>query len=208
MAFTYFFRDAQVLETIATAVAPVLRGYRYVRIWDAGCAHGPEPYSLAIMLRENMSGFAFRNVNICATDIDATGQFGRIIAAGVYPEEEVRRVPEELKRKYFRSAGRPGYLQVCDEIRRRVSFRQHDLLTLVPPAAGFQIVLCKNVLLHFTPEQRVAVVRMFWESLADGGYLVLEKTQELPEETYGEFRRAECNGQVFRKVAAACALAA
>ena len=55
MAFTYFFRDLQTLELITKHVLPVLQGARYINIWDAGCAHGPEPYSLAILLRENMS---------------------------------------------------------------------------------------------------------------------------------------------------------
>ncbi|MBW2018210.1 MAG: chemotaxis protein CheR, partial [Deltaproteobacteria bacterium] len=61
MAFTYFFRDLQTLECIRDYVLPFLRSRRYIRIWDAGCAMGPEPYSLAIIFRENM-GATFRNV--------------------------------------------------------------------------------------------------------------------------------------------------
>jgi len=53
MAFTYFFRDMQTLEMIRDYVLPALRMRRYIHIWDAGCAMGPEPYSLAIILREH-----------------------------------------------------------------------------------------------------------------------------------------------------------
>ncbi len=52
MAFTYFFRDLQTLHLIRDQVVPSLRTSRYIHIWDAGCAHGPEPYTLAIILRE------------------------------------------------------------------------------------------------------------------------------------------------------------
>ena len=54
MAFTYFFRDLQTLETISTLASPSFRRAQHIHIWDAGCAMGPEPYSLAIILRESM----------------------------------------------------------------------------------------------------------------------------------------------------------
>ena len=54
MAFTYFFRDVQTLELVRDHVLPFLKTRRYINIWDAGCAMGPEPYTLAIILRESM----------------------------------------------------------------------------------------------------------------------------------------------------------
>ena len=71
MAFTYFFRDRQTLELVVEHALPVLKRRRYINVWDAGCAMGPEPYSIAIILRENMGRFLFRNVTIYATDIQA-----------------------------------------------------------------------------------------------------------------------------------------
>jgi len=208
VAFTYFFRDRQTLEFIAREVAPTLRGYRHIRIWDAGCAHGPEVYSLAMLLRENMTHFGFRNVHIEATDIDTTGRFGQTVTDGVYPEKELRRIPPALKEKYFRPARTPGHFQVCDEIRNSISFIQHDLLTLRAPRTGFRIIVCKNVLLHFSPAQRVEVIRMFDEALAEGGYFITEHTQPLPDEADVSFERVTCKGQVFRKLTAAARRAA
>jgi len=203
VAFTYFFRDRQTLELIASEVLPALRGYRYLRIWDAGCAHGPEPYSLAILLRENMSHFLFRNVRIHATDVEASGAFARNVAEGVFPQEELQRVPPDLKRKYFRPGDAPGLWRVRDDIRQSISFARHDLLSLKPPRTGFRLIVCKNVLLHFTPLQRVRVVRMFHDALADGGFFVTEQTQSLPGPAVDWFERVTCKGQVFRKLPAA-----
>ena len=173
--------------------------YKYINIWDAGCAHGPEPYSIAILLRENMTEFLFRNVRIYATDIDISNRFGRIIAEGVYPEHELKRIPPHIRAKYFRPTGRPSLYRLCDELRARIRFLKHDLLSLVPPRRGFNLIVCKNVLLHFRPTQRAEVIAMFHETLAEGGFLILEQTQELPSQSEELFERVSCRGQLFRK---------
>jgi len=55
MAFTFFFRDLPTLNGIRNHVIPKLKDNQYINVWDAGCAMGPEPYSLAIIFRENLS---------------------------------------------------------------------------------------------------------------------------------------------------------
>ena len=200
MAFTYFFRDSQTLDTIVKNVLPALQGYRYIDIWDAGCAHGPEPYSIAIMLRENMSHFMFRNVRIYATDIDTTNQFGRIVEEGVYPAGEVQRIPPAIKQMYFAETERTGYYKIDDEIRSCVKFSKHNLLSLKPIRRELSLIVCKNVLLHLMPEERADVIEMFFGALREGGFLALENTQEMPDRAKKMFEPITCLGQVFRKV--------
>jgi len=181
MAFTYFFRDLQT---------------------DAGCAHGPEPYSIAILLRENMSHFLFRNVRIFATDIDTSRQFAEILAKGHYPLEEIKRIPSAIRQKYFTPLNGNGVFQLDDAIRARVTFTRHDLLSLEPVRSGLGLIVCKNVLLHFDPLRRVEVLKMFHSSLASDGFLVVEQTQKLPGEVRGLFEQVSSDGQMFRKVEA------
>ena len=200
MAFTYFFRDKQTLDLIVEHVVPDLRRHRYINVWDAGCAMGPEPYSIAVILRENMGPFQFRNVSIHATDIDESGDFGEIIARGVYPEVQVKRIPSELLGKYFLPCDGMGQYRISDEIRKAVTFQRHDLLSLEPIREGFGLIVCKNVLLHFQPHERVKVIEMFHRSLSQGGYLVTEQTQELPREMERLFRSVTTLGQLFQKV--------
>lgn len=203
MAFTFFFRDKQTLELIAQHVIPDLKRRMYINIWDAGCAMGPEPYSLAITLRENMGPFLFRNVRIYATDIDESGEFGAIINRGLYPAERVKRIPPDLFQKYFSTNGRPGYYEISQEMKKAVQFQQHDLLSCKPVREEFGLILCKNVLLHFQSQQRVEVIRMFHRALAEDGYLVIEQTQKLPAEVEPLFRRVTGAGQIFQKVTVA-----
>ncbi len=200
MAFTFFFRDLLILELAMKHVVPFTMGRSRARIWDAGCAMGPEPYSLAIMFAESMGYFAYKNLTIYATDIDETDTFGPTIKAGIYPEEELKRIPEDLFKKYFKPNGKPGHFQVIDTIRERVVFQKHNLLSLQPIGDDFSFIMCKNVLLHFQPQERVEVIKAFHRSLSLGGYFATEQTQKVPKEIEHMFEQVAFDGQIFKKV--------
>jgi chemotaxis protein methyltransferase CheR len=200
LAFSFFFRDQQVLERVVEHVLPSLAGRSHPRIWDAGAAMGQEPYTLSIMLAERMGHFAFSNLRIEATDVESTGQFARIIEAGAYPKDELSRLPEGILENYFEPNGKPGHFRVIDKIRQRVVFQRHDLLSCEEIGHGYSLVLCKNVLLHFQPPERVEVLRMFHRALAPGGLLATEHTQEMPRELAPLFQRVIPDGPLFRRV--------
>ena len=199
MAFTFFFRDQTVLDLIATHVVPTLSGYSRIRIWDGGCAMGPEPYSLAITIAEKMGHFAFRNVHIDATDIDEQGVFEKIIENGVYPIDQLERITPEIFGKYFTPGEGKGEFRVVDSIRQAIHFKRHDLLSLKSIADGYRLIVCKNVLLHFHPAERVNVIRMFHSALAPGGFFATERTQEMPRELAHLFEKMSEEGQLYRK---------
>jgi chemotaxis protein methyltransferase CheR len=200
LAFTYFFRDMQTLEMIRDHVIPALRTRRYIHIWDAGCAMGPEPYSIAIMLRENMGHMIFRNVKIHATDLDESGQFGNIIKEGVYAEDQLKRIPKKIFAKYFKQDGKPGYFRIAEEIRRSVSYHWHDLLSLEPIRIDLGLIICKNVMLHFKEQERINVTRMFHKALVDDGFFATEQTQKMPPQLAGMFEPVATHAQIFRKI--------
>lgn len=197
MAFTFFFRDSETLDLAIRHILPTVQGQAFIHVWDAGCAHGPEPYTLGILLREQMSEIFFRNVRIHATDVEP--QFRSQVTSGIYPIEELQRIPSELFQRYFRETDRPGRYQVVEEIRSRVQFTQHDLLALKPIRQDLSLIVCKNVLLHFDECQRHAVLRMFHESLRDDCLLATEHTQKLPADLNGIFTPVVANAQIHRK---------
>ncbi len=181
-------------------VLPFVAGRSRIRIWDAGCAMGPEPYTLAIAFAESMGKFAYRNLLIRATDIDQGNLFAEMIGNGVYPEVQLKRIPQDLFAKYFEATDEPGHFRAVEELRQRVRFEKHDLLSLQSIGTGFSLVVCKNVLLHFHPDERVAVLRMFHDSLLSGGFLAMEQTQALPEALSSRFERVAADAQVYRKL--------
>ena len=200
MAFTYFFRDLAALNAIRDYVIPELRKHRYINVWDAGCAMGPEPYSLAIIFKETLGHYEFKRLKIYATDLDEeSGKFGKIIAKGIYPEETVKRIPKDIFTKYFSPDSKPGCYKIADEIIGSVSFQKHDLRALQTIRDNFGLIVCKNVLLHLQESERINVIKMFHKSLAPGGFFVTEQTQKMPGETDRLFKHITRTVQLFQK---------
>lgn len=205
MAFTFFFRDQQVLEKAVEHCLPIISGRNHPRIWDAGAALGQESYTLSVLFAERMGHFAFNNLRIDATDVENTGHFAHVIEAAMYREDELSRLPEGIVDKYFERSDKPGTFRVIDRVRQRVVFQCHDLLSLKEIGRDYSLVVCKNVLLHFRPPERVDVLKMFHRALASGGFFVTEHTQEMPLELAPMFERVIPDGQLFRKLeAGAC----
>jgi chemotaxis protein methyltransferase CheR len=169
---------------------------------------GPEPYTLLILCAQRLGKFAFKNFALDATDIDESGEFGSVIKEGRYPLEQVQRIPEDALNAYFTPDAAKQWYTVNDILREKIRFVKNDLLTLTPPGVGYAMVVCKNVLLHLTAEQRVEVIGMFYESLAENGILVLEQTQKMPDECAHLFTKAINDQPVYKKQVVAEAIAA
>ena len=125
MAFTFFFRDQHVLDSIVQHVVPSVMGRSFIRIWDAGCASGEEAYSVAMLLVESLWPFASNNLRIDATDIEENSQFADMITSGMYPSEF-------LKGSSSKVAGQ--VLPPCGTPRLRGVRRRAPQLHLLPAA--------------------------------------------------------------------------
>lgn len=197
MAFTFFFRDLPVLAHGVDEVLRVALGRMRIKVWDAGCALGQEPYTLAILFAEKM-GAAFNNLYLDATDYDEENHFGDVVREGIYRYDDLQRIPQEIFSTYFEHRGEDRY-QIVQRIRNRVFFRYHDLLTLEPIGTDYSMIVCKNVLLHFSYPQRIEVIRMFHRSLTTGGVLAMENTQKMPTELAHLFEQVHPDSQLYRK---------
>lgn len=201
MAFTFFFRDAQTLRLAIEHFHPYIQSRSKITVWSAGCAMGQEPYTFAILLREIIGPHLFRNAKIYATDLDQYDNYGKIITEGKYLAKDLERIPPDIFARYFNPVpGEPEYCLIIEEIRSAVEFKKHDLLTFEPIRSGVHLIICKNVLLHFSAEERLRVWQMFWSALEDGGFMLHEHTQKLPEEMNGKFEPILMNAQIFRKI--------
>ena len=201
MAYTSFFRDSDALGAIEKIVIPSLSHHRQIPIWDAGCATGEEPFTLAMLFASNMGPFSFRGLDILATDHEESSfpQFADHIKKAVYGRKDIVWVPEGLRSAYFLPTDDPELFQLSADIREKVRYLQHDLITLVPPEMGKSLIVCKNVLMHFTPDQQAAVLEMFWKTLSPHGYLALDGNQALAPELAGRFDRVEASLPLFKK---------
>lgn len=200
MAFTFFFRDIHTLEQLTQAFIPIVTNMSKIKIWDAGCAMGQEPFTFALLLSEKMGYFGFKKVHIDASDIDESNLFEHIVTSGIYSYSDLQRIPKEIFENYFKKLEGTENYQLIENVRNRVKFRKHDLLTLKPFDGNYNLVICKNVLLHFSPEQRIEVIKMFHSSLTEGGLLTTEQTQKMPPELNDMFKQISTNANVFQKI--------
>jgi chemotaxis protein methyltransferase CheR len=198
MAFTFFFRDQDTLARAVEHIVPLACGRSRTWVWNAGCAMGQEPYTLAILMAESLGYFAFRNLQILATDYDEP--LLKTLQDGIYPEVELQRIPRDLFEKYFEPTGNKGHYRVIEMIRNSVTASHHDLLSFKPIRDGFSLVICKNVLLHFQYRERIEVYRMFHRAMGTGALLATEHTQKLPPEVSDLFEQVVQDGQLFRKI--------
>ena len=113
---------------------------------------------------------AVRDISILATDLDA-GVIERA-KVGLYPERALKEVPPTVVKQYFVNEGH--YYQVKDEIKKTVTFKQHNLLK-DRYDTGFDLIVCRNVMIYFTEEAKDQIYTNFSKSLKPGGILICRK---------------------------------
>ncbi|HYO51854.1 CheR family methyltransferase [Archangium sp.] len=167
---TYFFRHPEQLRELAR-LAPAHLGPFLV--WSAGCASGEEPYSVAMALLA--AGLTPEHIRVVGTDV--SGRALERARRATYSPWSVRRIEPELEKRFL--SIRPESVSVPPEVRARVEFRRHNLVTDPPPVSGAQAVFCRNVLIYFPPEVIPSILERLVRALAPGGWLFLAPA-ELP----------------------------
>jgi chemotaxis protein methyltransferase CheR len=170
---TMFFRDGHPFESLRKIVIPKLMERRSVkkvlRLWSAACSSGQEPYSLAMLLRENFP-IGDWYINIVATDLNPA-MLDRA-REGYYSGFEVQRgMPIQYLMKYFDQMG--DRWRMKQEIRDMVEFRKLDLLGDISALGVFDIVMCRNVLIYFEQAAKSKVMNSIAAQLASDGVFML-----------------------------------
>jgi chemotaxis protein methyltransferase CheR len=178
---TYFFRDRACFETLEQHVLPSLiaahrsEAVLRLRLWSAGCATGEEPYSLAILLDRLLLDRADWSLTILATDINLEAL--EAAERGCYRAWALRETPPWIRERYFHRRGAEIF-ELDPAIRRMVTFTPLNLAengypTAVTNTSAMDLILCRSVLMYFTPEaQRATVARLRQALVADGWLIV------------------------------------
>jgi len=170
-----FLRDKHKWTYLADNILPALLKERgRLRIWSAGCSHGAEAYTLAMILGELQNGVGGHY--ILATDIDLD-MLSRAKRGGPYSSEDVEDLGQARLDKYFDI--RDGAYWVRAPLRSKIKFRRHDLLN-DPFENRFDLVVCRNVVIYFIDETKKELYRRFAASLRNGGILFVGATEIVP----------------------------
>ena len=171
---TYFFRDRIMFDLLAHEVLPDLAakraGVRRLSIWSAGCSTGQEALSLAMLFAEEPQRWEGWRIDILGTDISS-----KAIAAarsGCYSQFEIQRglgVTQMLR--WFDET--PQGWRPRRDLSRRIRFNQRNLLDPPPDGGGFDLVLCRNVLLYFDRTNRGRAFERLAEAVSPEGWLMM-----------------------------------
>lgn len=169
---TEFFRTPEKFVELEKKVLPdLLARSNRLNIWSAGCSIGAEPYSLAMILNDITPGVKHR---ILATDLDV--EMLAKAKQGVYTNSEYKNIPSDRALKYFKQEG-DKYV-ISPDIRAKVEFERHNLL-LDNFQTGFDLILCRNVVIYFTEEAKDILYRRFFTALKPGGVLFVGGTEAI-----------------------------
>lgn len=187
---TEFFRNEDVWEL----VHELLPEDGEVRALSAGCSEGRETYSFSILTAE-------KGIDAKVEGVDIDGEAVKRAMSGRYDEVDIERL-ENLDflsdiNRYIREDG-DGYV-VTDEVRDRVGFHRSDVSDLMR-SLSFDFVLCRNLLIYVNDSEKASVLEGLTEVLNEGGYLVLGKTERMPEEYDDAFETVDSRLRVYRYV--------
>jgi chemotaxis protein methyltransferase CheR len=171
---TYFFRDRSPFDLLARHALPELakkrHSSRHIRIWSAGCSTGQEVYSIAMLFAEDPEKWQGWTIDILGTDVSsAVVDRAR---SGLYTQFEVQRglgINQTIR--WFEEC-EDGWRAV-EDIRRKIRFQVHNLLEAPPHPGGFDILLCRNVLLYLTSDKRKLAFDRLASAIASDGWLML-----------------------------------
>ncbi len=173
------FRDPGYFRMLREQVVPHLRTFPSLKVWVAGCSHGEELYSLAILFREE--GLEQRTM-FYATEINR-GALERA-KAGIYDLDRIPLFTENHRRSGGRSSLSDYYTAaygaaVFDKsLRERTVFAEHDLAA-DQVFSEMHLISCRNVLIYFDNELQNRAVGLFKDSLTRGGFLGLGASESL-----------------------------
>jgi chemotaxis methyl-accepting protein methylase len=183
LTITRFYRNSWLWSDLGSLIPEVqktLEQGEVLRIWSAGCGGGEEPFSLALLLDDLVHAGLLSNAwSILGTDSDQAS-LARA-RAGEYSWGSVREIPGNLLDRWFEE--RNGLWVLSDVIRSMVEIRHHDLINTDPPGRYHVVFLRNSVLTYNTDEIQRKVLGRIRGCLLDPGYLVIGRTEKIPDGT-------------------------
>jgi chemotaxis protein methyltransferase CheR len=173
---TEFFRDPARWDLVRQDVVPhLIKNAREnhqiggLKFWSAGCSIGTEAYTMAILMDESAPT---QKHSILATDLDR-GALLKARARGPYTQDDIRSLSAAQRHKYL-SAAAPYY--VTESLQKNIHFQEQNLIT-DRFETGFDLIVCRNVVIYFTTEAKDLLYAKFSAALRPGGVLFVGGTE-------------------------------
>lgn len=199
---TRFFRDASTYAALARTVVPALwmNAPDDIAVWSAGSASGEEAYSLAALFHEHARQqdalASLGRVQVTGSDIDRQSLLAA--AAAEYSTAAFADAPPELLDRLFPLVN--DRRAVVPSLRALVRFERRDLLCDPPPAARYDLIACRNVIIYLGREAQATLLATLYRALRPGGYLVLGRAEILFGESRALFSSVDARERIFQRI--------
>ncbi|MBQ2381144.1 MAG: protein-glutamate O-methyltransferase CheR [Succinivibrio sp.] len=199
---TLWFRDTYPYTALENTILPELakRAKYPVRIWSAACSSGQEPYSIAMIVQEQLGKMLHvdpKQTQIIGTDLSP--EMLTTCRLGQYDVHALSRgLSAERKAKFFKPCHKPNMMQIDVRVKSMVEFRPMNLLGSYALMGKFDVIFCRNVLIYFSNEVKADILRKLTMCLNPGGYLILGSTETLVGVS-DKYEMMRCNpGIIYR----------
>jgi chemotaxis protein methyltransferase CheR len=172
---SWFFRHMEQFEIFREIILPDLVTKRvnpgqHITINCFGCSAGHEPYSVAIVVAEELFINLRAFVRINAVDLSTEVLWKA--KEGFYADLEVKNVPSELLKRYFIKEI-DGY-RLLPRISNMVNFFPFNMNSENWNKFNFcDVIFCRNTMIYFGERARERILKKLVNSLRNGGFLVL-----------------------------------
>lgn len=198
---TEMFRDPSFYKAVSTHVIPYLRSYQRIKVWNAGCSTGEELYSYTIMFEEAK---LYDRSFFYGTDINA--DVLELAKNGIYDLQKMKQYSENYQKSgamhtladyYYANYGAAS---INHSLKKNVLFSAHNLAS-DGVFNEFQLISCRNVLIYFNTDLQKKVIDLFYNSLANFGFLCLGSKETLRSSELGRFKIIDSKNNIYQKTA-------
>ena len=175
-----FYRDKEIFDEFINDELPfhiASNKEKVINIWSAACAGGYEPYTIAMILSEELlRGDSDWSINIYATDLSQIAvKFAR---DGVYDLSQVSNLPKNYIKNYFIKKG--GKFYIKENIKKLIKFEERNLADHPEPMRHkFDYIFLRNVLYYFDVIQAKGILKVISKNLNEGGGIILGLDEKL-----------------------------
>jgi chemotaxis protein methyltransferase CheR len=198
---TEMFRDPIFFKAFKMHVIPYLQSYQHIKVWSPGCSTGEEVYSLAILFEEhemyNRSFFYGTDINYKVLEI---------AKEGIYSLQNMKQYSENFIEVGSTNSLANFYTAKYDaasikrKLKKNLLFSMHNLVS-DGPFNEFQLISCRNVLIYFDSGLQSHVIKLFYESLANFGFLCLGSKESIRSpELLKKFKVVDQKNNIYQKI--------
>jgi chemotaxis protein methyltransferase CheR len=176
---SYFLRHSEQYPLLLNEVSTCVDKGGVYSIWSCGCSRGEEPYSIAILVQDQLGYSGIEHTTILASDMDP--QVINIAKSGHYRAWSFRGVSQDFINRYFtKCSGDDFCLQ--EAVRKSVLFEVGVFPQRLEEYASSSVdlILFRNVAIYLNKETISSIYRNFNRILKPDGILLVAPCDPKP----------------------------